>query len=216
MSITPEIFAALKDKAVQKTLYDAIYSLQKDKYKKDSAAYFQLHLQPTVAELFQSDLAEMEEAQNSTYQSNLKLTPQNTIALFVTFAPEDGVVQDWPKLMMKLIKPRAGALTQVAVIEQRSVNPEEIYGIHCHLLIHLDKDEQSGECSRMARTIVRILEPYKTKTPKFLDIKRVSEDTLASKIDYIYGRKYDKSKLLTVAVDKEWRADMRYPDVWGI
>lgn len=208
--------ACINDKAVKKVVYDQFVKLYKSQVEDDPEKFFSLHVEKEAAMAFDMQLSAITNDSNNRYQSNIQLTPQKTVALFVTFAPEDDAVRDWSKIIKKVIKPNKGVKKIYAVIEQRSEDLEcpDIHGIHMHILYVLDKDDQNGQLARQAKRVRSMLEQYRTQTDHFLDIKRVSQEKLDDKISYIYGKKTDETKHAKLLVDTAWREQMRYPQYW--
>lgn len=212
----PQEITSINDRAIKKVLYDNFLAYHKHKFQADPAAYLQLYVQPESHAAYEQEILGIVDIVEGEYQSNKKLTPQKTVALMVTFRPEDTVVVDWIAVKNWFLKPNKGHKKVIVSIEQSSPNPEEIYGVHIHAIIILNKDEPAGEVARYARRIVDKLKSYKTKTTKFLDIKRVSQDSLEEKINYVKGDKYLAEKGPAMQVTDDWRLEMGYLPWWEL
>lgn len=216
---TEQDITLINDKAVKKVLYDNFFAHHKSKFQADPRAYIDLYVQPESKAAYEIEINGIIDAVEGEYQSNTKkLSPQKTVAFLVTFRPEDeiGATIDWLQLKDWFLKPRKGIKKVYICLEQASPDPEQIYGVHIHAVLILNKEDPSGEVSRVARLIVDKLKAYKTKTTKFLDIKRVSQDSLEDKINYVKGDKYLAEKAPAMQVTDEWRLEMGYLPWWEL
>lgn len=161
------------------------------------------------------DLAELDQMEEQKEWG--KLTPQQTVALFVTLSPEPGstTAHDIINAMSKLIKPSAGLLYGIFNIEQNGTSDNLGHHPHSHCLLVLDKSNQSGERSKMKAKVERNLKRFKTKSDAYLQVKSVSAKGLQSKIDYVLGNKVDPVKRDAVALDRVWREQEGFQDIYG-
>lgn len=162
-------------------------------------------------------LKEWQEESVEGYYSNTKLRPKDTVALMITFNPDPKHDMSPHKLLElgeKVIKLTSGVKESYLAIEQSGTIEGENLGInsHFHAILILDKTSQSGEIKRVGRRVINILEPYKTKTTRFLDIKLVSQDRLQDKILYLNGDK-DEHKLPACDGDVVWREENKIPQI---
>ena len=141
-----------------------------------------------------------------------KLSPQETVALFVTLSPEPDIVNAYGILeYMKRIAVKKGVSSMIWSVENYGVQSEHV---HCHAVIVLDKTTQNGQRNRMKNTIVNVCKKLKTKSDAYLDIKPVSEKKLKDKVAYVKGEKVDQLKLQGVMKDKEWRKGLGLKDYY--
>lgn len=140
-----------------------------------------------------------------------KLSAQDTVALFVTFSPNEETLKITSvqifELALKICKPVNGTLESMFCMEQRGLTEEEVnknVGVHFRALIVLDKRHQGGERGRQVTRITNILKKYQTTT-HLLQIKFVSSDTLQSKIDHIMGNKEKSNKEQNMVITRIWR-----------
>jgi hypothetical protein len=197
-----EIKAFLKvfHKEVQK---DVERRVQRDGFSQLATA-LNIPMSPTSTRLLQ---AQDERVYMSTV-SNRKLSPQLTVAFFVTFSPDDShgfTFQSMRLLAVKLSKQSLRAQYTFFCIEQRGEDDVTAgTGVHFHMLIKLNKEHQSGEPGKVRRWLDQKLSKYRTTTTAYLDVKQVSQSQLAEKIGYIFGEK-DQDKQLKTKWDNHCR-----------
>lgn len=201
-----QIVADEKFRAIKKIVYEKYLDLYKDEAKQDLQKFFDDHVPGHGAD---SDLEKMNKKEIERYQANTKLSPQNTVALLVTFSPDEKLnmtIAQMKALGCKLTKPNKGIKHWCYTLEQRGEIEEEMgIGIHIHAILELNKEDQSGEVSRQVRRIVTLFQKYRTKTDHFLQIKRVSAEKLDEKWDYVQGNKFDYDKDAKMRIDEIWR-----------
>lgn len=213
--LNKEDIQALKVKATKKVVYDEFVKIYKARVEDDPQKFFQDYVDPESLQIYDSDFAAVGDRVANRYVSNTKLSTQKTVAIMVTFRPEEGKCNEWIDLVKKIIKPGKGVLKAICSLEQSGETEDEIgYGVHLHAVIQLNKDDQNGQFQRQATRIRKIFEGYRTKTDKFLDIKKVGQELLSEKIDYVMGKKYDEDKHLKVQMDEIWRKEKNYPRYW--
>jgi len=200
-----------RQKAALKAVSDFYVKYYKQKLAEDPVEFFDLHFPGHLEKPF---LEDYQQKTNDRYVSNKQLSPQDTVALMVTFSPDPKHQlgpYDLAKFCTKICKPTKGVSKSIWTIEQRgSLEVDMGTGPHFHLVIVLNKNEQMGQPSRQTTRITKMLEKYQTATSHFLDIKRVSEKKLPEKWDYIKGIKND-DKNEKVQIDYLWREQLNIP-----
>lgn len=90
----------------------------------------------------------------------------------------------------------------VYAFEQRSINKDDIYGLHMHMIF----DKKRGDDYKKSRLINRIYNTFKNVCSKnCIDLRIYPADFREDKIKYISGDKWDADKLPKVEVDKYMR-----------
>lgn len=203
-----EKIAAIKERAATKVLFESYLTYFKDQAKSDLSEFVQFHF---PGHSYDHDVSNLSRKDAVKYCSNNRLSPQDTIGLMVTFSPDDTLnftAGRLCELAFQLCKPSLATIYTAFVVEQRGETPEEMgLGPHIHILLKLNKGQQSGERARVVDRIRRKLQKYRTTSDHFLDIKFVSEKKWADKVNYCMGDKND-DKCPKLSIDRMWRDDL--------
>lgn len=104
-----------------------------------------------------------------------------------------------PRIIMK------GALY---VFEQRSEDPENPHGFHCHILV--DKKMSPKQMyDRVRSTVASII-----GTSKALDVRAYPYTYRTEKLEYLKGSKWDDEKSAAVNATRTWRQNNGIPDMY--
>lgn len=198
--------------AQNKELQEAIRKTIKIKIKKQGYA-------ETMKAIFQipegnSTLLDLQELDDEEERQKLggKLTAQETYSLWCTLSPEPGTTT-WIEMQqsMEKLSKKKGVAWMMWSHEQSGTSSQANIGSHphVHFLIILDKQEQSGQATRMKCGIESTLKGYRTKNDCYLQVRACGYadqfKTHKSKIAYMLGQKTDKKKQPQVDADKIWR-----------
>lgn len=203
----------LSDKALQKVTQDKMQQLYKHELNRMGLKDFCARYYPESAFNY-SRFEEMEERKDF----GTKISSKDTIGLFITISPTPGTCSavGLIEIATKKYLKESQVFTEAHfVIEQGSTTSDSNMGYHPHLhiLLKLNKESPSGERSRAFKQIKnhwRSLSDQKHA----VDIKPVSLNTWPKKMKYLNGQK-DEDKLVQVGVDKLWRSQNRYKDIYS-
>lgn len=203
-----------KISSVKRTLNKMFDKINASEVQEDPVVWFQNNVRG--GEAFMCDIDKYSMLQIKPHIANKKLSAQKTVGLFVTFSPDPEIgmtASDVYDIGKKLVKKSAGVAQGLFSIEHRDYPETGPVGVHIHVLIFLDKSDQSGEPARVSRRICNMLRKYKTKTDHYLQISYVSDAGMVKKVAYIHGEK-DDDKMDLVECDRAWRAEVGYKDYY--
>lgn len=177
---------------------------------------------------FYEKIDEDQDKENSRTR-NAKLTPQKTVAYFITLRPEEGLFSPVELIsafksafhLKTRSKPLEAVEWCVFVIEQVGVTEKDMgKGPHIHCLLKLQKKDAEGKTIQTAQPAKMVpfikdkFQRFITKTPEALDIVAVSEKSIPNKIAYMAGDK-DPEKMPAVEMDDIWREQNKMDPFYG-
>lgn len=119
--------------------------------------------------------------------------------IFITYNPPEGIELDLFKKVMERVVKKNWIARYDYVFEQRSENPDEIKGLHCHMLLEYRKDKRNSEVIReIANTVKNIVD---TSNYHLFNTKFIGYDEFMRKQKYITEAKADIAKHAKQAVD---------------
>ncbi len=135
-------------------------------------------------------------------QKEKKKEDDPNYALFITVSPKDNLLTDFKSLDDKVQKCLSKYwITDYAYCyEQRSDDPENIHGLHTHILLtrNLKPSHSKREVQSTFKTIVGIPD-------KHINIQFKKKEWIKDKIDYMLGNKTGEGKDKKTEIDKIMR-----------
>lgn len=209
----------IDSKSFDKAVSDHITKLYKQEIKRYGIAETIRRYKPSNADSFFLNI--YQEIEDKEIFSG-KISKKDTVGFFITISPplRDGhpimndhlLLEKARKHYMKNTDP----FTERHFVIEQSGETEDQIGRHPHLhiLLRLNKSNQSGEPLRAYKTIERHWKDFISLGKFCVDIKHVSEVTYAKKLEYMQGKK-DEDKLEKVKMDKIWRERNGYLPVYS-
>lgn len=134
--------------------------------------------------------------------------------VMITVNYKDNDIKNLPEILKihnKFLKRRMCKDFHYACIEQRSVDENQIYGIHSHFVIDRNEYKPSKLMSLIKNTFKNVC---LVNNPQILNFKWFHKDMLEEKISYIKGIKKD-DKMAKVSVDKIFRKQYNIPNFFS-